>query len=105
MVEGLTLSKKEGHTIFYGSVDRTLWVYDVDVGTLKIACTNLLGETEALEITPEDTLLVGTHNAPFGLHAFHVPTCQVMITEETLNNPFKFKDVEGIAVPVEACGK
>jgi len=101
LVEGLTLSKKEGHTIFYGSVDTTLWVYDVDKGTLEIACTNLLGETEALEITPEDTLLVGTHNVPFGLHAFDVPTCQVMKADKVLKNPFK--DVEGIALPVDAC--
>jgi hypothetical protein len=53
--------------------------------------------------TTEDTLLVGTHNAPFGLHAFDVSTCQVMKADETLNNPFKFKDVEGIALPVDAC--
>jgi hypothetical protein len=75
----------------------------MEAGTLKVACTNLLGETEALEITPEGLLLIGTHNVPFGLHAFDVETCEVIEADETLSN--KFNDVEGIAVPVEACGK
>jgi hypothetical protein len=48
-------------------------------------------------------LLVGTHNVPFGLHAFDAQTCQVIETDKTLSN--QFNDVEGIAVPVAACAK
>jgi len=75
-----------------------------------VPCTNLFGETEALEmvsdglkILPAGFLLVGTHNVPFGLHAFNPENCEVIIADETLTN--KFKDVEGIALPVEACAK
>jgi len=63
----------------------------------------LLGETEALEIMPNGLLLIGTHKVPFGLHAFDVETCQVIEADETLSN--QYNDVEGIALPVEACEK
>lgn len=108
LVEGLTLSKEIGRMVFYGSANTELWVYDMDAGTLDVACTNLFGETEALEmvsdglkILPAGFLLVGTHNVPFGLHAFNPKTCEVIMADNTLSN--QFKDVEGIALPVEAC--
>ncbi len=125
LVEGLTLSKEPENTVFYGSMNTELWIYDMEAGTLKVACTNLLGETEALEITPEGLLLIGTHNVnaiklslgehigsplqpqlrvthnvPFGLHAFDAQTCQVIEADELSN---QFNDVEGIAMPVAAC--
>ncbi|HEC83668.1 MAG: hypothetical protein DRR08_08485 [Candidatus Parabeggiatoa sp. nov. 2] len=101
LIEGLTLSKETGRTVFYGSVNTALWVYDMDANTLDVACTNLFGETEALEMMPDGLLLVGTHNVPFGLHAFNPETCEVIMADETLTN--QFNDVEGIALPVEAC--
>ena len=100
-VEGLTLSKEPNQTIFYGSVNTELWMYDMDSNDLQVACTNLLGETEALEIMPYGGLLVGTHNVAFGMHVFNPQTCQVSMADTTLSN--KFKDVEGIALPVAAC--
>jgi hypothetical protein len=100
-LEGLTLKKNEGN-VFFGAVGTDLLRYDWDTNTLDVICPNqLLGETEALEITPEGLLLVGTHNVPFGLHAFDAQTCQVIEADETLSN--KFDDVEGIALPVAAC--
>ena len=103
LIEGLTLKKNEGK-VFFGAVGTELWQYDWDTDTLDVICPDkLLGETEALEITPEGLLLIGTHNVPFGLHAFDVETCQVIEPVETLSN--KFNDVEGIAMPVAACGK
>jgi hypothetical protein len=98
-LEGLTLKKNEGN-VFLGAVGTDLWQYD---GELKVVCDNLLGETEALEITPEGLLLIGTHNVPFGIHAFDVENCQIIKPVETLSN--KYNDVEGIALPVEACSK
>jgi hypothetical protein len=100
-LEGLTLKKNEGN-VFFGAVGTDLLRYDGATNTLEVLCPNqLLGETEALEITPEGLLLVGTHNVPFGLHAFDAQTCQVIEADETLSN--KFYDVEGIALPVAAC--
>jgi WD40 repeat protein len=100
-IEGLTLKKNESN-VFFGAVGTDLWQYDMNTDTLDVLCPNqLLGETEALEITPEGLLLIGTHNVPFGLHAFDVQSCQVIEADETLSN--KFDDVEGIALPVNAC--
>jgi hypothetical protein len=67
---------------------------------LDVLCTNLLGETEALEMMSDGILLVGTHNVPFGLHAFNPQTCEVIMAD-TLSH--QFDDVEGIALPIEAC--
>ncbi len=103
LIEGLTLKKNE-EKVFLGAVGTDLWQYDWETDTLDVICPDkLLGETEALEITPEGLLLIGTHNVPFGLHAFDVETCEVIEADETLSH--QYNDVEGIAVPVAACGK
>ena len=107
LVEGLTLDKNQSH-LFFGADGTDLWQYDMEANTLEVICPNgLLGETEALEImpdgliTPNGLLLVGTHEVPFGLHAFDAQTCEVIEADETLSN--QYNDVEGIAVPVAAC--
>jgi hypothetical protein len=107
-IEGLTLKKNKGN-VFFGAVGTDLLRYDGATNTLDVICPNgLRGETEALEITPDGLitpdgqLLVGTHKVPFGLHAFDAQTCQVIEADETLSN--QYHDVEGIAVPVAACG-
>ncbi|MDM8562110.1 cohesin domain-containing protein [Candidatus Marithioploca araucensis] len=109
LIEGLTLKKNEGN-VFFGAVGTDLWQYDLVAKTLEVICPDkLLGETEALEIMPDGLLkpdgllLIGTHNVPFGLHAFNPETCEVIEADKTLSN--QYNDVEGIAVPVEACGK
>jgi hypothetical protein len=104
LVEGLTLSKAPNRTIFYGSVNTELWIYDQEMNTLEVACTNLPGETEALEMMPQDFLLISTHqDTTFTLHAFDPKICQ---TVEEANIPTeRFDDVEGIALPVNACIK
>ncbi|MDM8566595.1 myxococcus cysteine-rich repeat containing protein [Candidatus Halobeggiatoa sp. HSG11] len=96
-VEGLTLS----NDIFYGSVNTELWTYNMDSNDLQVACTNLLGETEALEMMPYGELLVGTHNVAFGMHAFNPDGCHISTADATSSN--KFKDVEGLALPIAAC--
>ncbi len=102
LVEGLTLSKEQGRTVFYGSVNTALWVYDMDAETLEVACTNLLGETEALEMMPDGLLLMGIDkDKSFSLHAFDAKACEVVIEADMPTN--QFDDVEGIALPVQAC--
>ncbi len=103
-IEGLTLSKETSRTVFYGSVNTELWVYDMDADTLKVACTNLLGETEALEMMPDGILLKGIDkDKSFSLHAFDAKACQVVVEANMPTN--QFNDVEGIALPIEACAK
>ena len=58
-VEGLTLTKELEQTIFYGSVGKELWLYDMEAEKIEILCKNLLGETEALEMMPDGFLLWG----------------------------------------------
>jgi len=101
-VEGLTLSKETNRTVFYGSVNTELWVYDMDAETLEVACNNLLGETEALEMMSDGLLLMGIDkDKSFSLHAFDAKACQVVIEANMPTN--QFDDVEGIALPIDAC--
>jgi subtilisin family serine protease len=101
LIEGLSLNKDKG-TVFFGSVNTDLWVYDMDANTLEVACTNLIGEVEALETTPSGWLLIGVHgDGTFNLHAFDSQTCEVIAGAEIPTG--KFNDVEGIALPVEVC--
>jgi hypothetical protein len=103
LVEGLTLNKNQG-TQFFGAIQTDLWHYDMEADTLDIACTNLLGETEALEMISGGLLLFGTHqDKTFSLHALDAKTCEIIIAEEIPTN--QFNDVEGIALPVEACNQ
>ena len=102
-VEGLTLSKNKERT-FYGTIGNELWIYDQVTNQLEIACTNLPGETEALEMMSDDILLMGIHkDKSFSLHAFDAKTCQIVADLNIPTNPFD--DVEGIALPIEACAK
>ena len=39
----------------------------------------------------------------FSLHAFDADTCQTVVEANMLTN--QFNDVEGIALPVDACAK
>jgi hypothetical protein len=103
-IEGLTLSKNTDHTVFYGSVGKALWDYNLTTNQLNVACDNFPGEVEALEMLPDGTLLIGIHeNKGFSLQAFDVDNCQV-IPDFSIPTG-SFDDVEGIAFPVEACAK
>ncbi len=98
-LEALTLDKNNEHTIFYGAVDKELWVYNQDTAQLEVACTNLLGETEALEMMDDGTLLIGTDKSET-FYAFDAKTCQTLIEV-----PIPYDDVEGIAFPIKACAE
>lgn len=101
LIEGLTLSK-DNNTVFYGAVNTELWIYDMNANTLDIACTNLLGETEALEMMSGDLMLIGVHkDKTLNIHVFDPKTCQVIVEADIPTN--KYNDVEGIALPVDAC--
>jgi carbonic anhydrase/acetyltransferase-like protein (isoleucine patch superfamily) len=100
LVEDLALSSDIG-TVFYAAIGTELWVYDVPADKLNI-CTNLPGETEALERLPDGLVLIGTHkNKTLSLQVLNPTTCQVIVEKDILVAPFN--DVEGIALPIGAC--
>jgi len=104
-VEGLALSENNNTTTFYAAVntDLDLWEYNPNTGNLNI-CTNLPGATEALEMMSDGLLLFATHNdSSFSLHAFDPDRCEVIVDLDIPTG--KFNDVEGIALPVEACSE
>jgi len=101
LMEGLTLNKEIG-TIFYGSVDTELWRYDLNQDILEVICTNLPAETEGLEMISADLILIGMHhNQDFNLRLFNLSTCEIANDIDVSTHPFN--DVEGIALPINAC--
>lgn len=102
-VEGLTLiENQQGHLVFYGTVGQELWVYNSHTGLLPTApsCSNLPGETEALE-SWNGSLVIGVHDdKTFSLHVYN-QTCQM---EESLGIPTgQYNDIEAIGLPIDAC--
>jgi hypothetical protein len=103
LIEGLTLNKDQG-TVFYGALNKQLLVYDMDAGTMNTTCSPLLGEMEALEMMTGGLMLIGIHqDKTLSLQAFDPNTCEIVI--EAALPTDDFDDVEGIALPVEACIK
>jgi RHS repeat-associated protein len=101
LVEGLTLNKDLG-TVFYGAVNTDLWMYNMDIDTLEVACTDLVGETEALEMMADGLLLIGVHkDKTLSLHAFDPNACTVVAGKDIPMG--KYDDIEGIALPINAC--
>jgi len=99
-VGGLTLN---GMSLYaYENSDQKLYKYDLATNITSIVCDNLtgLGEVEALEVLSDDILMMGIDGKP-NLYTINLKTCQTNIGIST--KPFKFKDVEGIAIPVNAC--
>ena len=97
-VEDLTISRNTDNTLFYGAVQTDLWQYP----PLKISCAGKLPhETEALEILPDNRLLFGTHqDQTFSIHLFDPSNCSVVADFDILT---PFNDIEGIALPENAC--
>lgn len=95
-------------SLLYASIDTELWTYEKATGNIAQACDNLPLETEALEVLPETIvpdghIVLGMHKDNTLKHwgIFNVQTCQVVFDKEIVIDPYN--DVEGIAVPMEAC--
>jgi len=99
LVEDLTLAKTAEMT-FYGAVNTDLWVFKPGTNSLKVACRNLPGETESLEMLTDTLLLLGTHKGST-LQVFDVKACQ-LVNEVSIPTE-QFKDVEGLAVFTDEC--
>jgi len=89
------------NTLLYAAQNTNLWVYDGK--EVKRAC-DLPGHTEALEMLPNNTLLVGIHGQTklLEFQAIDLATCEAVLG---VGIPTKHNDVEGIAWPAKACAK
>jgi len=102
LIEDLTWNNAGTH--IYASENTNLWVYEHATKTAKLACSNLPGETEALEMLPDGTLLLGIHGAKkiIQFQALNVETCEIVFGVDIPTLP-GINDVEGIAWPEQAC--
>jgi hypothetical protein len=88
-------------TLLYVAQDTHLLVYDrVEI---KKAC-DLPGHTEALEMLPDNTLLVGIHGQKklLDFQVINLETCETVIG---VGIPTEYDDVEGIAWPAKVCSQ
>lgn len=88
-------------SLLYAAQDTNLWVYDGE--SLQKAC-DLPGHTEALEMLPDNHLLIGMHGNKniLDFQIMNLATCDLV---QGINIPTKYNDVEGIAYPAETCTK
>ena len=104
LVEDITWNNAGTH--IYGSENTNLWVYEYATQTAKLACSNLPGETEALEMLPDGSLLLGIHGAKkiIQFQALNIETCEIVYGVDIPTKP-GINDVEGIAWPINACSQ
>ena len=96
-IEGLTWNS-DG-TLLYAAQGRTLWVSDGK--TVEKAC-DLPGPTEALEMLPDNQLLLGIHGNKkiLDFKVMDLSTCDLV---PGVGIPTDYDDVEGIAWPAKGC--
>jgi len=104
LVEGISWNPAGTH--LYATENTSLWVYEYATQTTKLACNNLPGETEALEILPDGTLLLGIDGEEkiIQFQAFNPETCEIVFGVDIPTSP-TINDVEGIAWPINACSQ
>jgi len=82
----------DGNSI-YATQGHNLWVYDGEI--LDIACDNLPGEVEAVEMLPGNALMFAFHQDNSArIHVLDIESCEVIV-EEAIDTPYK--DIEGMA--------
>jgi len=93
--------------ILYVIQNQTLAAYDsqADYERLPFDCQLPQGEIEALEMLPDNRLLLGIHNdKTFSIHALNIDSCE--IDSIKLNPSVEIRqpiDIEGIAWPTASC--
>jgi len=102
LIEDITWNNAGTH--IYASQNTNLWVYEHATQTANLACSNLPGETEALEMLPDGSLLLGIHGVAkiIQFQALNVETCEIVFGVDIPTLP-GINDVEGIAWPKQAC--
>ncbi len=80
-------------TTIYATQGHNLWAYDGEM--LQLACDNLPGQVEGVEMLPGNALMFAFHQDNSArIHVLDIESCEV-IMEEALDTPYK--DIEGIA--------
>ncbi len=104
LVEGISWNPAGTH--IYATENTNLWVYEYATQTVNLACSNLPGETEALEILPDGALLLGIHGEEkiIQFQAFNPETCEIVFGVDIPTSP-TINDVEGIAWPINLCSQ
>lgn len=98
LIEGLTWNN-DG-TLLYAAQDSNLWKSDGQ--TVEKACDLSGHHVEALEMLPNNLLLVGVHGKKriFEFKIMDLTTCDLV---EGAGIPTKYNDIEGMAWPEQAC--
>lgn len=88
-------------TLLYAAQDTNLWVSDGQ--NVEKAC-DLRGHTEALEMLPDNRLLLGVHGNKniLEFEVMDLATCELV---QGVGIPTDYDDVEGIAWAAKACAK
>jgi hypothetical protein len=90
-------------TLLYAALDDKLWVYDPNSQKFSKTC-NLPGHTEALEMLPDNHLLIGVHGNQniLDFQVMDLASCNFNL-EASAKIATDYNDVEGIAWPKQAC--
>jgi len=104
LVEDITWNNAGTH--IYASDNTNLLIYDHANQTAEVACSNLPGETEALEMLPDGSLLLGIHGERkiLQFQAINLETCEIVFGLDVPTNA-TINDVEGIAWPINLCSQ
>jgi hypothetical protein len=83
-----------------------LWAYDYDTQELTLICPKTVpAEIEAMEMQPDDLLILGTHsNRDIGMVAYDPEKCEVVATRTFKDVP-EYYDIESIEWPAVECGE
>lgn len=100
-VETLTLTDKD-KSIFYGSIENDLWVYDQDEAIFEKICPNLIGgKKHSIELIQDWILFSTNENEIVKWRLIEIKTCKEIFT---LDNPRRKSDqIIGAAFPITLC--
>ena len=106
LLELADLSWDTMQKVLYGVVGKELWSYSPTTNEVNKVCENLPVKTEAIRVLPsqflpEGMVLLGAHeNKQLTLQVFDLASCQPVTNLDIFTG---YGDVEGLAMPVEAC--
>jgi len=107
-VELADLTWDATYQVLYGVIGKELWSYAPANGKVNKVCGGLPPKTEAVKvlpssILPEGLVLLGSHhNKKLELQAYEIATCT---PRKEFNFAIGYDDVEGLAMPLAACGR
>lgn len=94
--------------VLYGLIGKQLWSYAPANGKVTTVCSGLSPKTDAVKVLPSSVLpeglvLLGLYNnKKLELQAYEIATCK---PRKEFNFAIGYDDVEGLAMPMGACGQ